>query len=303
VAHVGEELRLGAVGALRLEGVGARGLGRLLELDGARRHPLLEGVALVLDLVVRRAEPRHHGVERLAEHADLGVGARLDVSVEVAGRDRVRDGDQVADRPHQPARQPHRDERADAARERRERRAAHPERPHALVDVRPAHAEAHVADRLARPGRHTGCEAVEELVGGPELGAHRRHEVEKRGAPARRRPRLHREPGHVAETRGRQRRGLELEGTGGERGAVAVEDRHERHLARGADALDELAERHGVTRVDRVRTVAGDQGREVAALLREPGSVLVVLGPRVVGGDRDRRADRERQRDGEEPGT
>ena len=169
VAHVRQELRLGLVRLLRATRQLLRALRGGLQL-----------FAVDLDLPARRAQARHHGVERRREETDLVVAVERRVHVEVPLRHFVSELSDPGERPGHRAGQPERGDRAEGV----EAGADH------------EHAQGGVPDH-----RFDGCQRDLDPQRSPGFAAHphRRQDLEEPRAL----------PGRVLADRGLGRRSLQ----------------------------------------------------------------------------------------------
>ncbi len=103
VAHVGEELRFGAVGSLRLAGQSLGLLGALSQLEGPLQNLCFESALVMLDAVAVLAQPLEHHAEAGAEFTDLVVCRDGHLAVELAAGDLAGQRGELPDRTRGPA--------------------------------------------------------------------------------------------------------------------------------------------------------------------------------------------------------
>jgi hypothetical protein len=167
VAHVGQELGLGAVGGLGLAGEVLGLLGAAAQLDRPLLHLRLEGALVLLDAVAVLAQPLEHHREPGAQLADLVAGGHRYVAVELAAGDVAGQRGEPADRPRRLPADRQRERRAGGDHQQRRQAAGGQQSAEARGRRRRPQAELDVAGDPGQPaarregGRRGGVDPVD----------------------------------------------------------------------------------------------------------------------------------------------
>ena len=297
MAHVRQELRLGAAGRLGLMGEVVGLPRRLLELVGALLHLALEVVLRALHLLAGLAQLAEHGRERCPELPQLV--ARVDVNrvVQASLRHGARRFDEAVDRGGDLARQQDRrgDPEQDADRGRRRR--VHQERPQPLAHQLLAETELDIADHLSRrrPGRCIGEEGRLPHVAGAVHG----HQEVEIGAPVHAIPELadgRLGPVHLARMTLESRQSDRAEGALQEAVSLTVGKADIRDRRIGVQPCGDLLQGLAVLRVQGILAVLRNHRRQGGAV----GLELLDVGRDLLAHDQGAQAQRRRQDGGDD---